>query len=71
VHRRSPLPRFKEAIVSRRTYGILASVVGSALGAWWWTRERAAQTTAEPDDRGTVIFRNTPTPPPYSEEGII
>jgi hypothetical protein len=27
-----------------RTYGILASVIGSALGAWFWNRQRAGQT---------------------------
>jgi hypothetical protein len=38
----------------------LIAVMGSALGAWWWTsshrRERMLQ-----DERGTVIFHNTPT----------
>jgi hypothetical protein len=36
-------------------------VLGSALGAWWWTTQRvsrrAARRVAAPD-RGTVIFDN-------------
>jgi|GraSoiStandDraft_46_1057282.scaffolds.fasta_scaffold138480_2 hypothetical protein len=54
-----------EAFVTRRTLGIMASVVGSALGAWWWTtqrRSRAYSSVALPRERGTVIFGNTPTP---------
>jgi hypothetical protein len=55
--------------VSIRSYSILASVIGSALGAWWWShRQRAARPTR---DRGTVIFDNTPTATPLSGEGII
>jgi hypothetical protein len=55
--------------MSRRTYGILAGVIGSALGAWWYSRRRAADATGA--DRGTVIFDNTPTATPLSTEGII
>jgi hypothetical protein len=42
--------------------GILAGVVGSAAGAWFWARHRraAAQAAHEVRERGTVIFRNTP-----------
>jgi hypothetical protein len=50
-----------EVILSRRTLGILASVVGSAIGAWWWTSQRANRATAArvpARDRGTVIFDN-------------
>ena len=47
--------------------GILAGVFGSAVGAWLWSRQRAAnprpRATATPHrDHGTVIFHNTPTP---------
>lgn len=52
-----------EAIVSKRTLGILATVVGSAFGAWWLTtqrRSRAAGNLLPARDHGTVIFDNTP-----------
>lgn len=52
-----------EAFVSRRTLGILATVVGSAVGAWWYTtqrRPRAASTLVPAREHGTVIFDNTP-----------
>lgn len=54
--------------MSRRTYGILAGVVGSALGAWWYARRRSA---AREGVRGTVIYDNTPSATPLSTEGII
>jgi hypothetical protein len=60
--------------VTTRTYGILASVIGSALSAWWWTRRRSlrARPTGERSrDRGEVIFDNTPTAAAVSPEGII
>jgi hypothetical protein len=47
--------------------GILATAVGSALGAWWWARQRsfAANRHLTPArNRGTVIFDNTPTADP-------
>jgi len=51
--------------LSRRTLGILAGMVGSAVGAWWWTRYRTPQLSAQRPspgrDHGTVIFDNTPT----------
>lgn len=55
--------------MSTRTYGILAGVIGSAIGAWWWSRRRihSAQTL---HDRGTVIYDNTPTATDLSE-GIV
>jgi hypothetical protein len=56
--------------VSKRTYSILAGVIGSAVGAWWWTRQRRASTNGLARERGTVIFHNTPTPA-SSAEGII
>jgi hypothetical protein len=57
--------------MSRRTYGILASVVGSALGAWWYARRRAASSARPAAERGTVIYDNTPSATPLSSEGII
>jgi hypothetical protein len=52
--------------VSKRTFGILAGVVGSAVGAWWWNRQRVAQESVRQltpaRDHGTVIFHNTPQP---------
>jgi hypothetical protein len=49
--------------VNKKMFGLM--VVGSALGAWWWTtqrRSRSAQPRSESaGDRGTVIFDNTPT----------
>jgi hypothetical protein len=52
--------------MSTRTLGILASVVGSAVGAWWLARQRSLRRPGLPTERGrdhgTVIFHNTPTP---------
>jgi hypothetical protein len=56
-------------IVTRRTYGILAGVIG--LGAWWWNRQRSAANRAASPDRGTVIYRNTPAAPPVSGQGVV
>jgi hypothetical protein len=55
--------------LSRRTYGILASVIGSALGVWWWNRQRASarNTITAARDHGTLIFENTPV----ASSGII
>lgn len=51
--------------MNRRTWGILATVVGSALGAWYLSRSRmvASRRASLPEsrDHGTVIFDNTPT----------
>jgi len=57
--------------MSRRTYGILAGVIGSALGAWWYSRRRVPGGGRTNIDRGTVIFDNTPTATPLSSEGIV
>ena len=56
-------------LVTRRTYGILAGVIG--FGAWWWARQRNADNRAAAADRGTVIFRNTPAPTPLSTEDAV
>jgi hypothetical protein len=52
--------------MSKTTFGILAGVVGSAVGAWFWGRQRFRQRNLEgltpPRDHGTVIFDNTPRP---------
>jgi hypothetical protein len=52
--------------VSKRTFGILASVVGSAVGAWLWNRQRMSmrndQHLLPAREHGTVIFHNTPRP---------
>jgi hypothetical protein len=46
--------------------GILAGFVGSAVGAWLWSRRRTAsqaqQLLTPPREHGTVIFHNTPQP---------
>ena len=56
--------------MTTRTYGILAGVLGSALGAWWYSRRRYASSTRL-QDRGETIYRNTPTVSPAAAEGII
>lgn len=55
----------------RRTYGILAGMIGSALGAWWYSRRRTGPATTRPRERGDVIFDNTPTATPLSSEGVV
>jgi hypothetical protein len=43
--------------------GILATAVGSAIGAWWWVRQRSLagnRSLTPARERGTVIFDNTP-----------
>lgn len=52
--------------MTKRTFGILATAIGSAVGAWWWARQRntAARDIARARERGTVIFDNTPTANP-------
>ena len=58
--------------MTTRTYGILAGVLGSALGAWWYARRRTSTSgQTRVHERGTTIFHNTPTPTPLSEEGVI
>ena len=53
--------------MTNRTLGILATAIGSAIGAWWWARQRnlAANRRLMPQrERGTVIFDNTPAANP-------
>ena len=58
--------------MTTRTYGILAGVIGSALGCLWYSRRRALNAPTTPArDRGVTIFHNTPAPTPLSEEGVI
>jgi hypothetical protein len=47
--------------MNRRLIGLIA-VMGSALGAWWWTsaQRRARMPQASVGERGTVIFHNAP-----------
>ena len=59
----------QEDALSRRTYGILAGVIG--VSAWWWSRQRATAGGARAVDRGIIIFHNTPEPTPLSGEGVI
>jgi hypothetical protein len=56
--------------MTKRTYGILAGVLGSALGAWWYSRRRSGSSASE-NDRGVTIYHNAPTAAPISAEGII
>ena len=50
--------------MSTRTFGILATLVGSAIGAWWMMNQRRGRNAAAltpPRVHGTVIFDNTPS----------
>jgi hypothetical protein len=62
----------QEERVSKRTFGILAGFVGSAVGAWYWNRQRMhhrdVQQLTAGRDHGTVIFHNTPRP--MEDDGI-
>ena len=57
--------------MTARTYGILAGVLGSAFGAWWYSRRRTSLASRTSAERGTVIYDNTPTASPLSSEGLI
>jgi hypothetical protein len=51
-----------EAFVTKRTWGILAGIAGSAFGAWYFRSRLGRRSSISADrDRGTVIFDNTPT----------
>ena len=45
-----------------RIFGLVATIVGSVLGAWWWTtqRGRVSRALPSPRERGIVIDDNTP-----------
>jgi hypothetical protein len=50
--------------VSTRPFGILATLVGSAIVAWWVMNQRRTRNATAPVARrvhGTVIFDNTPS----------
>jgi hypothetical protein len=58
--------------MTTRTYGLLAGVLGSALGAWWYSRRRRLSNgSPSSNGRGTVIYDNTPTASPHTNAGII
>ena len=44
-------------------FGIVASLVGSAIGTWWLINQRRLRRAGlpTPRDHGTVIFDNSPT----------
>ncbi len=41
-------------------YAFLAGMIGSAVAAWWWSRNRMTLATTPARPRGTVIYDNTP-----------
>jgi hypothetical protein len=45
--------------VTRKTYGLIAGLVGAGFGAWWW-RARRAVSSLSGGSKGTVIYENTP-----------
>ncbi|HTL45183.1 MAG TPA: hypothetical protein VL262_12655 [Vicinamibacterales bacterium] len=48
--------------MTKRTWGILAGIAGSAFGAWYFRSRLGRRSSISADrDRGTVIFDNTPT----------
>ncbi len=57
----------QEVNLTRRTYGILAGLIG--VGAWWWARQRTSNEGSV--QRGRVIYHNTPEPTALSGEGVI
>ena len=51
--------------MNRKTYGLIVGFVGASLGAWWWRQMLADAQAEQPaafNERGTVIFDNTPRP---------
>jgi hypothetical protein len=56
--------------MNTRTYGILAGVIGSAFGVWWYSRRRAVTHKAG-RQRGVVIYDNTPSATALSTEGVV
>ena len=49
--------------MTRATCGMLVGMLGSAIGFWIWSRQFSEGPAPE---RGTVIYRNTPT----ASEGV-
>ena len=54
--------------MTRSRYGLLAGIAGAALAAWYWRSRKGSIPEFSGDDRGEVIFRNTPVP---SSEGVL
>ncbi len=55
--------------MTKRTYGILAGIIGTAMGTWWWRHRMHAEARPTPE-RGTTILDNTPSATPLSEAGV-
>jgi hypothetical protein len=48
--------------MTKQTIGLLAGIFSSAVGAWYWVRQRRSGHGLTPSrEHGTVIFDNTPT----------
>ena len=47
--------------MTKRTWGILAGVAGSAIGAWYFRSRRGRRSLTPGREHGAVIFDNTPT----------
>jgi hypothetical protein len=45
--------------MTRSRMGVLFGIAGAALATWWWTR-RDGMVRQMSQDRGEVIFRNSP-----------
>jgi hypothetical protein len=47
----------------RRTLGVLAVLIGSAIAGWWWVRQRTIEYNARrlPASGRGGIYSNTPT----------
>jgi hypothetical protein len=52
--------------MTSRKYAFLAGLIGSAVTAWWWNRNRGVRLSGGAHQRGTVIFDNTPSASPLS-----
>jgi len=46
--------------VRRTSYGLLAGLFAFSAAAWWWRRQRT--TPGVGNQKGVVIFDNTPAP---------
>ncbi len=45
--------------MNRKTYGMIAGIAGAAF-AWWMRKRQSMRTTQGTEDRGEVIFSNSP-----------